>query len=89
MLSNIPAVGLQSAAAEDAEQLLGAVADEEQSHHQPEYEQCEVHADPPWSRGEVGGDTCLRKDFSNIPHRHSTISISKFNKSHRDRCITR
>ncbi len=40
-----PGGALQAAAAEDAEELLGAMADEEQSHHQTKNEQCEVHVD--------------------------------------------
>jgi hypothetical protein len=45
-----PGGALQPAATEDAEQLLGAVADEEQSHHQANHKQCEIHGDPPRSR---------------------------------------
>src|SRR3954447_3760802 len=41
---------VQSAAAERAEELLGAVADEEQADDKAEYEQCEIHGDPPEGR---------------------------------------
>ena len=51
MLSNMPAVTLRPSAAEDAEELLGAVADEEQSHHQTKNKQCEVHVESPRESG--------------------------------------
>ena len=45
-----PGGALQAAAAEDAEELLGAVADEQQPHRQANHKQCEIHGDPPRSR---------------------------------------
>ena len=41
---------LQATAAEDAEELLGAVAGEQRAHHDTKHEQCEIHFRSLWSK---------------------------------------
>jgi len=48
MCRTSPRGPLQAAAAEDAEELLGAMPTKSQSHHRAKYEAREIHVDSPW-----------------------------------------